>query len=38
MNDFCLIQRKELNAIVKKYKALMLKNNNEISDKKCLEI
>ncbi|WP_255586284.1 GTPase family protein [Providencia sp. R33] len=31
MNDFCLIQRKELNSIVKKYKALMLNNNNEIS-------
>ncbi|WP_433587486.1 GTPase [Providencia alcalifaciens] len=31
MNGFCLIQRKELNTIVKKYKALMLSNNNEIS-------
>lgn len=31
MNDFCLIQRKELNAIVKKYKALMLSNNYETS-------
>ncbi|MEY0017441.1 GTPase family protein [Providencia rettgeri] len=31
MNDFCLIQRKELNTIVKKYKALMLSNNDETS-------
>ncbi|MEX9874712.1 GTPase family protein [Providencia rettgeri] len=31
MNDFCLMQRKELNTIVKKYKALMLSNNDETS-------
>ncbi|WP_433587134.1 GTPase family protein [Providencia alcalifaciens] len=31
MNDFCLMQRKELNTIVKKYKALMLSNNYETS-------